>query len=90
MRRKFFTVEDHFEIIGRGLVIVGKKGVPIFKFKDRNAFNYYSTGRKEFKTKVGGIEMLSPPNFTFEAILLLQLTKEDVPTGSEVFLNEEN
>ena len=86
MRQKLLIVEDHFQITGRGLVVVGKveKNSPIIKIED--SLIVISEDNK-IKTKLAGFEMPGPPNFNSLGILLPELTKDDVPIGSDIFVD---
>jgi translation elongation factor EF-Tu-like GTPase len=89
MARCLFVVEDTFFIKGRGLVLVPgivlqgderlRVGDPILLKRPDGSF---------FESAIGGIEMIygTPPSSKQNVhILLKDLTKEDVPIGSEVW-----
>lgn len=83
-----FTIEDHFQITGRGLVIVGEKEDKSLELKIGTSIIIETPEGKEIQSKVDGLEMLNPPNFKSEAILIRDFTKNDLPIGSTVFVNE--
>lgn len=87
MRQKIFVIEDHFQIKGRGLIIVGKIEKELTELKIGTPMIICRPDGSEVETKVAGIDMFSPPNFEFEAILVYNLTKDDIPIGSSVFIN---
>lgn len=87
MREKLFIIEDHFQIKGRGLIITGKRRKNPAELRIGTQLFIRRPDGKEIETKVGSIEMLNPPNFKNEAILVHNLTKDDLPIGSSVFVN---
>lgn len=89
MRKKLFTVEDTFQIEGRGLEIVGKdnKGSTI-KIKPGDMLIIVKPNKEEIRTKFIGFSMFSPPNFEVLATSFPNLTMEDIPIGSEVFVDK--
>ncbi len=87
MREKVFVIEDHFQIEGRGLIITGKIEKNSPRLKIGTPIIVSRPDGSEVETKIAGIEMCSPPNFEIEAILILNLTKDDLPIGSSVFIN---
>jgi translation elongation factor EF-Tu-like GTPase len=93
MRQKLFTVEDVFNLTGRGIVVAGEleQNSPIFKVG--NIVLLIHPDGKELVTEIIGIEMVNPidyENFNRKKIgvLLKVVSKEDVPIGTEVFLND--
>jgi hypothetical protein len=89
MPRCLYTVEASFFIKGRGLVLVPKivpQEEKRLRVGDRVEIRRPDGSRLE--SCIGGIEIAhsSPPRPTCEAwILLRELTKEDVPIGSEIW-----
>ena len=91
-----FTVADRFQIEGRGCVLVPglpcEPGGPIVKRGAR--IRLRTPAGRELDTFVAGIEMISyrkrPATFTAPIILPNDITKDDVPVGTEVLLIEEN
>ena len=88
MREKIFVIEDHFQIEGRGLIIVGRIEKDSTELKIGTPMIICRPDGSEVETKVAGIDMSSPPNFEFEAILVRNLTKADLPIGSSVFIEK--
>ncbi len=89
MRKKLFTVEDTFQIEGRGLEIVGKDNKDsTIKIKPGDEMIIVKPNKEELRTKFIGFSMFSPPNFEVLSTPLQNLTKEDVPIGSEVYIDE--
>ena len=88
MNQKLFTIEDRFYITGQnGTVIVGEYQVnlPIFKVKDEIILIY--PDGTETNTEVSGLEMFQTVSGKKKtAILIKDVTKEDVQIGTEVFL----
>ena len=87
MRERIFVIEDHFQIKGRGLIITGKIEKKSTVLKIGTPIIVCRPDGSEVETKIAGIEMCSPPNFKIEAILIHNLTKDDLPVGSYVFIN---
>ncbi len=87
MRRKLFTIEDRFKIPERGIVVVGdyQPNLPEIKLEDAlvlvlpdgTAISSASAGVEYFQTVSGNKKM---------GILIRNLTKEDFPIGTEIFL----
>ena len=88
MREKIFVIEDHFEIKGRGLIITGKIEKKSSRLKIGTPIIVYRPDGSEVKTKVAGTERFRPPNFENEAILVHNLTKDNLPIGSSVFIDQ--
>ena len=86
MARRLFVVEDTFAIEGRGLTLVPgiipegnevfRPGDPIMLRKPDGSF---------FATRIGGLEMVYPNPRRDVVIMLKDLTKADVPIGTEVW-----
>lgn len=88
MRRKVFTIEDYFQITGRGLVIVGKKEDRSFYLWNDASIIIVAPDGEEFQAKVLGIEMFSPPNFKIEAVSIGSFKNLELLKGSTVFVDE--
>jgi hypothetical protein len=88
MRKKVFTIKDHFLITGRGLIIVGERADKNLWLRMKMPLIIVKPNGEQLNTYVGGLESFSPPNFKTEAILIHDLTKDDLPIGSEVFVDE--
>jgi hypothetical protein len=88
MRQKLFTVEDRFYVQGRkGTVLVGnaQSNTPTVNIKDEIIL--IRPDIIEIVTEVDGIEMpLTVSGVRKIAISIENVTKEDVPVGTEVFL----
>jgi len=87
MREKFFIVIDRFEIQGRGTAIVGERptslpdfkiGSPIILISPENKEMVTEVSDLEFPTRVSGVRLI--------AVLIKNLSKKEVPIGTEVFL----
>lgn len=94
MRQKLFVIEDTFQITGRGIVVTGKLKLDSPAFKAGSAVILIRPDGKEFTTKVFGIEQVKPidyENFNWNRIGVMFeniICKEDVPIGTEIFLDE--
>jgi translation elongation factor EF-Tu-like GTPase len=88
MPRLLSTVEDAFQITGRGVVVV--PGIPRngdWRLKTGDALLLRRPDGTELETCVFGIEMASPPHPTGIPILLGQnVTKKDIPIGTELWV----
>jgi translation elongation factor EF-Tu-like GTPase len=84
--RLLITVEDTFIIQGRGLVPVpGLIPVGNERFKVGDPLLLKRPDGHELLTSIGGLE-LSTPNPRHEVgILLKDMSKEDVPKGTEIW-----
>jgi hypothetical protein len=89
MRQKLFTVEDNFYVSGRsGTVIVGnsRPNLPIFKIGENVLL--VRPNNTELIAEIGVIEMpVTVSGVKKAAISIENVTKEDVPIGTEVFLD---
>lgn len=88
MREKIFVIEDHFQIKGRGLIITGKIEKKSSELKIGIPIIVCRPDGSEVETKIAGIDRFRPPNFEIEAILIHNLTKDDLPIGSSVFIRK--
>jgi hypothetical protein len=90
MAKMLSTVEDVFQISGRGSVVV-VPGIPRagdWRLKVGDPLRLRFPDGTETLTVVGGIEMASPPNPTFIPLLLgYGLGKSDVPVGTEIWID---
>ena len=90
-----FTVMDRFQIEGRGCVLIPgvscEPGDPVVRLGDRIRLRM-PTG-SDLDTTVRGIEHIRyakrPEKITFPVLLPENITKNDVPVGTEVLLLEE-
>jgi hypothetical protein len=86
MPRHLFTVEYVVEIKGRGLAFVpGLKPVGDEVFRAGDPILLRRPDGTQLKTAISSLELMSPnPNYEV-TILLRDLTKNDVPLGTEVW-----
>ena len=90
-----FTVTDRFQIEGRGCVLVPglpcEHGDPVVRLGHRIRLRL--PGGTELDTTVRGIEDIryikKPDRTTFPVLLPEEITKDDVPVGTQVLLLEE-
>lgn len=94
IRQKLFTVEDNFKFSEReGIIVVGELEDNAPPSQIGSNVLLITPEGIEFPTKISGIEMPRPINFeTFNwrkiGVMLKDITKkEDIPIGTEVFLN---
>ncbi len=87
MRRKLFTVTDCFKIAGRGTAIVSNRPPALPEFEIENPIVLVLPDGQEFLSKISGIEMPITVSGTHKiAILVENLTKDEILIGTEVFL----
>lgn len=87
-----FTVEDRFQIRGRGCVLVPglstETGSPVVRVGD--AIQLRTPDGRVIDTHIRGVEMINyrrkPERITAPILLPPNLSAEDVPVGTEVFL----
>jgi hypothetical protein len=85
-----FTVEDAYQITGRGCVIVSSQphsGVN-FRLKARDQIQLRNPDGRVTETYIAAIEILCGPQVTNHMALMLpsDITKLDVPKGTEIWL----
>ena len=85
MRKKVLEVEDAFQIKGRGLIVTGKTLQNAITVKVGESLIIVSPKEKEITVKLLGVEMLSPPVSDSLGLAFANLSKEDIPIGSEIF-----
>jgi hypothetical protein len=86
MARRLFTVADTFVIRGRGLVPVpGIVPVDDERFRVGDPIQLRRPDGLVVHTRIGGLEMLDPNPSNEVVILLKDLTKQDVPVGTEIW-----
>lgn len=86
MSRRLFTVSDTFTIRGRGLVPVpGFVPVGEERFRVGDPLLLKRPDGSEVRTAIGGLELLDPNPNRDVVVLLKELTKDDVPIGTEVW-----
>jgi len=86
LARRLFTVSDAFEIQGHGLVLVpGLHPVGDEHFRVGDSIFLRRPDGLEIGTTIGGLE-LPTPNPKYEVVIMLtELSKGDVPVGTEVW-----
>ena len=94
MRQKLFTIDDTFNLSGRGIVVTGElaANTPIFRIESIVVLVH--PNGNELVTEISGIAMVNPvdyENFNRNKIgVLLKVTKkEDAPVGTEVYLEKD-
>ncbi|HEY8559572.1 MAG TPA: hypothetical protein VIL74_04150 [Pyrinomonadaceae bacterium] len=91
MRRELFTVEDRFQIPGRGTVITGFQPVNLPEFKTGSAIVLVLPEGREILTEIGGIDRFQTVSGNQGiGVLVKNVGKEDIPIGTEVFLETSN
>lgn len=91
--RKILTVEDTFLISGRGLVITGwEEDYP--QVKGGDLIEILRPDKTKITSTIIGIEMIKRNCFTETkkhpiGILVRDITKSDVPQGSQIYLVKE-
>ena len=85
--RLLSVVSDTFQLSGRrGVVVVpGIPRVGVWHVKIGDPVTVEHPDGTLIEAKVGGIEMLSPPNPDCIPLLLADLSKEAVPIGSKLW-----
>lgn len=87
MRRKLFTVTDTFKIDGRGTVVVGEQSPVVPDFKIGSPIVLISPEGREIIAKIGGTDAPTTVNGTrLMAVFIQNITKDEVPIGTEIFL----
>ncbi len=92
MIRKLMTVEDTFKITGRGLILVGKFNDEIDKLKIGDPIIVVTPKKEKLGLTIKGVELItridrSQP-YKHSSFSVGYLVKEDVPVGSEVFIED--
>ena len=88
MGRKLFTVEDTFVIRQRGVVVVpGIAPLGEEKFRIGDPLELRRPDGTRRQTAIAGLEMFHrpEPSAAFPLLLPQDITKEDVPIGTEVW-----
>ena len=84
--RCLFVVEDSFLIRGRGLVLVpGIIPEGDERFRVGNPIRLKRPDGSAIDTSIGGLELVCPNPRMDAVIMLNDLSKEDVPIGTEVW-----
>ncbi|HVE55452.1 MAG TPA: hypothetical protein VNB22_01400 [Pyrinomonadaceae bacterium] len=88
MRQELFTVDDVFKMEERrGIVVVGDHQADFLEPKLGSAIVMILPDSTERIKKVGGIDIFSTVSGIKKiGILVKNLTKEDVPVGTKIFL----
>jgi hypothetical protein len=86
MARQLFTVTGTFSVPGRGIVLIpGISPVGHERFRVGDALLLKRPDGTEIVTDNGGLEFLNPnPNHEV-TVMLKQLSKSDVPVGTDVW-----
>lgn len=83
-------VQDAFQISGRGCVVVlTQPRSPEFRLRAKDRIQLRYPDGRILETYIAGIEMLCGPNVKKEGLAFLlpeSITKSDVPSGTEVWL----
>jgi len=87
------TVEDTFELSGRGSIVVvpgiPRQGERQWKIRVGEAVVLEAPDGTTRHTVIGGIEMASPPHPDFIALMLGPgVTKQMVPIGTKIWVHE--
>jgi hypothetical protein len=86
----FATVEDSFQITGRGCVIVpSKPRSPKFQLRAKDRIQLRYPDGRIIETYIAAIEMVCGPKVKDRLAFLLPqpITKSDVPSGTEIWLD---
>jgi len=91
MRQKLFTVEDRFKTPGRGTVVTSFHSADLSEdlseFKLESPIVLVLPEGREIMTSVGGVERFQTVRGKKGiGILIKNVAKEDIPIGTEVFL----
>ena len=95
MRRKLFVIDGVFNITGRGIVVTGERESDFPAFKIGSTVVLIQPNGEEFITKIVGIDISKPIDYkTFNrnkigVLFEDNVSKKDVPIGTELFLLEE-
>lgn len=86
MARLLFTVQDHFDIQGRGVVTVPGLG-PAERLWIGDPLEIRRPDGTSMRTRIAGLEMLSrrPKDQAVPVLFPPELTKDDLPLGAEVW-----
>jgi translation elongation factor EF-Tu-like GTPase len=87
MRQKLFTVEDRFKIVGRGTVVTGFETVNLPELKLESPIVLVLPEGQEILAEVGGVDRFQTVSGKKGiGVLIKNITKEDIPVGTTVFL----
>lgn len=87
MRQKFFTVTDCFKISGRGTAIVGNHRSTLPNFEIGDAIILVLPNGQEILTTISNFDTpITVSGVRYIAILVENITKNEVLIGTEVFL----
>ena len=88
MSQELFIVEDHFNIKGQGLAVVGNNQLEAIKIKLGNAIILVLPDGRKISKKVNGVERFQTVSGVEKVgVLIEDFTKEDIPIGTKVFLD---
>jgi hypothetical protein len=86
MARLLFTVTDRFYLPGRGVCPVpGITPVEGERFRCGDSLLLKRPDGSEIRTRIGGIEMPNPTPGPVVVVNLLELKKDDLPIGTQVW-----
>jgi hypothetical protein len=88
MARLLFIIEDRFTVRGRGVVVLpGIVPQGDERFRVGDTVELRKPDRTNIVTRIGGLEFMSPmpANHAISVLLPNELTKDDVPVGTEVW-----
>ena len=88
MLKRLSIIEDVFRITGRGLVVV--PGIPWtgeWRIKIGTPLELRCPDGSKFSTAIRGIEMVRGQRQMCPLLLGAELTKDDVPIGTEIWID---
>jgi translation elongation factor EF-Tu-like GTPase len=87
MRQKLFAIEDIFNIVGRGIVIVGEAQANLPPIKLGDAIVLILPDGTEISADNGGVDRVQTVSGNKKiGILIRNLTKAEIPVGTIAFL----
>lgn len=88
MRRKLFVIEEVAYTVSGRLVLAGRVEKESLDFKDNDSVIIVLPNGTEIKTKVEGSGRFKIQKTFVHSIIADDLTRDDIPIGSTVFINE--
>lgn len=88
MRRRLFKVEDCLYTVSGSLVLAAKTRQDSLDFKEGDSIVLIKPDGTEIETQIGGTGRFKVINSYVESITLDGLKNEDVPIGTEVYLEK--
>jgi hypothetical protein len=86
MARLLFTVTDRFYLPGRGVIpFPGIVPVEDERFRRGDSLLLKRPDGSEIQARIGGFELPNPNPGLVVVVNLLELTKDDVPIGTQVW-----